>query len=314
MRLRSLQTLAVTTHSWNLNEQCCMKLIGQASQQTFTAAAMAGALRHCGLVPLDPPKVLDRLLRESEALAAGAGTSGEATVVEGLAELDEEEGEASGEEESAPAVALPAPTPAAGASAAERRQAVLASATPASPQQRKGSKALRVSQLITAPAFEAQCAVKLAQLATREAARKAAAELRAQKAAGRAAARADGSERAAMVELRAVLARLDPTAAAQLPPLPVLPPGATAAGGGGPSRAALQPVQQGSAGAGGEAGGRRGGGAGASVSGMVRPRRAGAAGMSGPAAPPQPKPRGRAARKRSRGSDSEAEWESEGSE
>jgi hypothetical protein len=55
MRLRSLQTLSVTAHSWNLNEQCCMKLIGQASQQTFTAAAMAGAFRHCGLVPLDPP-------------------------------------------------------------------------------------------------------------------------------------------------------------------------------------------------------------------------------------------------------------------
>jgi hypothetical protein len=90
-----------------------MKLIGQASQQTFTAAVMAGAFRHCGLVPLDPPKVLDRLSRESEALAAGAGTSGEATVVEGLAELDEEEGEASGDEESARL--LPAPTPAAGA-------------------------------------------------------------------------------------------------------------------------------------------------------------------------------------------------------
>jgi hypothetical protein len=99
--------MAVTTHTWNISEQCNMKLIGQASQEAFTAATMAGAFRRCGLVPFDPEHVLCRLRKPDSAQQ-------DATVAEGLPELDSDSGEGSSEGEEVPA-AVPAPTVAAAA-------------------------------------------------------------------------------------------------------------------------------------------------------------------------------------------------------
>ncbi|KAG2449551.1 hypothetical protein HYH02_005085 [Chlamydomonas schloesseri] len=71
-----------------LNEQALFRLVGIASQACFTPAAMANAFGHCGLSPMDPEKVLQRLPSDVQRVAAAAAAAAAAAGADAGPEAD----------------------------------------------------------------------------------------------------------------------------------------------------------------------------------------------------------------------------------
>ncbi|KAG2450849.1 hypothetical protein HYH02_004683 [Chlamydomonas schloesseri] len=75
-RLATLRVMLLQTKGFTgLTEQAIFRLIGEASQASFTREAMSRAFGHCGLYPLDLEKVLKRLPSNEQRVAAEKETA-----------------------------------------------------------------------------------------------------------------------------------------------------------------------------------------------------------------------------------------------